>query len=162
MKQKIYKDIMTGDVIYQNNKGTEFVLMETVSPLGKGSYDILTAFKLREDGYFEDSPIWWYGSGEVERFFSGKDNDLVDMCKTNLDEPVVEDPNPIDQYYRTLEEALDAACAVMYLNGLEDYTIEDQITWDHVKTMQKIRDILRQAEADITPLMESIPNEINS
>ena len=153
----IYRDGMTGDVIYHNNKGEEFVLMETTSPIGGGRYDIITAFKLREDGYYADSPEWWYGAGDVERYFEGKENDLLDACKSHLDEHDEKELDPVDQFYFVLEEALDAACGVMQLNLYEDYADQSKITWDHVETMRKIRDIFRQAETEATPLMNSIP-----
>ena len=156
-RSHIYKDIMTGDVIYSNNKGEEFVLMETTSPIGGGRYDIVTAFKLTSEGYSVDSPVWWYGAYEIERYFDGKSNDLLPLCKTYLDEHNEKELDPVDQFYFVLEEALDAACGVMQLNLYEDYTDQSKITWDHVETMRKIRDIFRQAEADATPLMNSIP-----
>ena len=95
-KGTIYKTI-DDDLVYVNNMGEEYLLTESVSPLGNGTYDLIVAFKLNDntepsewDDTFLDfdlaaAPIWFCGASFVRSFLNGKTDSLIKDCHDYLD-----------------------------------------------------------------------------
>ena len=106
-KSYIYKTI-DNDLIYVNNVGNEYLLTEAVSPLGDGTYDIITAFPKRECGDDEDILFnaecvdlkWFCGACYVKDYMSGKSKELLKACREFLDEePKSKNKDEIEVFY---------------------------------------------------------------
>lgn len=92
-KQIIYRSI-DDDLIYVNNLGKEYILAEAVNPAmtSRGTYDIIVALPINEDGEFGNEDAKWFaGAFDLEEYLKGKNSDFLDSCKDFLDVQVVKD-----------------------------------------------------------------------